>query len=176
VAIVALSCCLAALAAVLLGQVCAEFQAMGQRDAPEADATTGLYFALNDMDAQVANVLLVGGDSALAASRSQDLATFASDRATANQDLQQATISEADLAAAVAYDTGTAPGQSDGAFNQYDAALASVIAINASAFTAAIAGGEDGAVGWEAGLPAAGLVLLVALTLAGVRPRLAEYQ
>jgi hypothetical protein len=81
-----------------------------------------------------------------------------------------------DLAAAVAYDTGTAPGQSDGAFNQYDAALASVIAVNASAFTAAIAGGEDGAVGWEAGLPAAGLALLVALTLAGVRPRLAEYQ
>lgn len=81
-----------------------------------------------------------------------------------------------DLAAAVAYDTGTAPGQSDGAFSQYDKALASVIAVNASAFTAAVADGEDGAVGWEAGLPAAGLVLLVALTLAGVRPRLAEYQ
>ena len=448
-AIIALACCLAALAGVLLGQVRGEFQAMGQRDAPEAGATTGLYFALNDMDAQVANVLLVGGDPALAASRSQDLATFASDRATADQDLQQATISEAgnaaaerelslvlnraaqyealaadallasqqahsaagrapaaavayyrqatdlmqagvlpavgslagvsaarlaaayqggrtatgtgtawvlvlgallvvaliglqlhlarrfrrlvnpalvaatvvaialvtvtavrlgaesahlrvakqdafdsvqaltlaravsydanadesrflvdpgraaqyqqaflsksqqiagvgpagisgydaalaadvlayerdhsdvrfggylgaefrnitfpgerqaavaallafqryerddrtlralaakDLPAAVAYDTGTAPSQSDGAFNQYDKALASVIAVNASAFTAAVADGEDGAVGWEAGLPAAGLVLLVALTLAGVRPRLAEYQ
>ncbi len=36
------------------------------------------------------------------------------------------------LAAAVGYDTGTAPSQSDGAFNQYDAALSSVIAINAA--------------------------------------------
>ena len=59
-AAVALACCLAALAGVLLGQIRGDFQAMGQRDAPEADATTGLYFSLNDMDAQVANVLLVG--------------------------------------------------------------------------------------------------------------------
>ena len=80
-AIAALACCLAALTAVLLGQLRGDFQAIGQRDAPEAGATTGLYFALNDMDAQVANVLLVGGDSALAASRAQDLATYARDRA-----------------------------------------------------------------------------------------------
>ena len=96
----ALACCLAALAAVLLGQLRGEFQAIGQQDAPEADATTGLYFALNDMDAQVANLLLVGGDTALAANRSQDLATYASDRAIADSDLEQATIAEADNAAA----------------------------------------------------------------------------
>ena len=94
-AAMALACCLAALTAVLLGQVRVEFQAMGQQDAPEADATAGLYFALNDMDAQVANVLLVGGDTALAASQSQDLATYASDRTAADQDLEQATVSEA---------------------------------------------------------------------------------
>ena len=99
-AVVALACCLAALTAVLLGQVGGEFQAMGQQDAPEADATTGLYFDLNDMDAQVANVLLVGGDTALAASRSRDVATYASDRAAADQDLEQATVAEAGNAAA----------------------------------------------------------------------------
>ena len=99
-AIVALACCLAALAALLLGQVRGEFQAMGQQDAPEADATTGLYFALNDMDAQVANVLLVGGDTALGASRSQDVATYASDRTAADQDLEQAAVAEAGNAAA----------------------------------------------------------------------------
>jgi hypothetical protein len=418
---VALACCLAALTAVLLGQVRGEFQAMGQQDAPEAGATTGLYFALNDMDAQVANVLLVGGDTALAASQSRDLATYASDRTAADQDLEQATVAEAgdtaaehqlslvldrtgqyealaadallaskqarsaaglapaaavayaayqkgrtvggtgiawvvvlgvllaaalialqfhlavrfrrlvnpvlvaatviaiafaavtaarlsaqsghlqvakqdafdsvqaltlaravsydanadesrflvdprraaqyqqaflsksqqianvgrvtisgydaalaadikayqrdnsdvrfggylgaefrnitfpgerqaavatllafqryerddrtlralaerDLAAAVGYDIGTASGQSDWAFSQYDAALSSVIAVNSAAFTAAISDGEDGAVGWELGLPAIGLVLVTALTFAGVRPRLAEYR
>jgi len=449
VAAVVLACCLAALAAVMLGQLRGEFQAIGQQDAPEADATTGLYFALNDMDAQVANVLLVGGDTALAANRSQDLATYASDRAAAYSDLEQATVSQAgnaaaegelglvlnrigqyealaadallasqqahsaagrapaaaiayyqqatdlmqagilpavgslttvstarldaayqggrtdagtgialvvilgillaavlvalqfhlaarfqrlvnpalaaatvltiafaaatavrlstesgqlkvakqdafnsvqalslaravsydanadesrylvdpgraaqyqqafliksqqiagvgpvgisgydaalaadveayqrdnsdvrfggylgaefrnitfpgerpaavatllafqryerddrtmralaktNLAAAVAYDTGTAPGQSDGAFSQYDAALSSVIAVNSSAFTAAIRDGEDGAVGWELGFPGLAAVLVVALALAGVRPRLAEYR
>ncbi len=76
-AVVALGCCLAALAGVLLGQLRGDFQSIGQQDAPEAGATTGLYFALNDMDAQVANVLLVGGDTALRPSRAQDLATYA---------------------------------------------------------------------------------------------------
>ena len=86
--------------AVSFGRLDGEFRSIGTRQVPEVDAATGLYFSLNDMDAQVANVLLVGGDPALAASRSQDLATFASDRATADQDLQQATISEAGNAAA----------------------------------------------------------------------------
>jgi len=449
VAVVVLACCLAALTGVLLAHLRGDFQSIGQRDAPEAGATTGLYFALNDMDAQVANVLLVGGDTALAGSMARDLATYARDRAAADTDLQQATASEAgnaaaeqeltlvldrmgqyealaadalltseqshsaagrapaaavayyqqatglmqttvlpavgslstvsaaklnaayhegktdsgtgtawvvvlgvllaaalmalqlhlaarfrrlvnpalaaatvlaiafvavavtrlnaesgrldvakqdafdsiqaltlaravsydanadesrylvdpgraaqyqqsflaksqqivnvgpvaisgydaalaadiaayqrdnsvvrfggylgaefrnitftderraavaallafqryerddrtmralatrSLAAAVGYDIGTAPSQSDGAFNQYDAALSSVIAINSSAFTSAVAGGEDGAVGWEAGFPALGLAVIATLTLAGVRPRLAEYR
>jgi hypothetical protein len=86
---------LAGLAGILLGQVRGEFQAMGQRDAPEADAMTGLYFALNDMDAQVANVLLVGGSTALAANRTQDMKTYDSDRTAADRDFEQATASEA---------------------------------------------------------------------------------
>jgi len=99
-AVLALGCCLSALTAALLGQVRGDFQAMGQQDAPEADATTGLYFSLNDMDAQVANALLAGGGTALAGSRARDLAAYASDRTSADRDLQQATASEAANAAA----------------------------------------------------------------------------
>jgi hypothetical protein len=91
-----LACCLAAVTAVMSGQLGREFQSIGQRDAQEVSATTGLYFALNDMDAQVANVLLVGGSAALSADRSRDLAIYQSDRATADTDLQQATVTEAD--------------------------------------------------------------------------------
>ena len=72
-------------------------------------------------------------------------------------------MAKTNLAAAVAYDIGTAPGQSDGAFNAYDADLSSVIAINSAAFAEAIAAGEkDTATGYLAfavlaGLLAAGL-------------------
>jgi len=78
------------------------------------------------------------------------------------------------LAEAVAYDIGTGASQSDGAFNQYDAALSSVIAVNSDAFAAAVASGEGGSAG-ELIFLEAGLVLAVALIIAGVRPRLAEY-
>ncbi|HXT88626.1 MAG TPA: hypothetical protein VN714_05140 [Trebonia sp.] len=99
-AVVTLACCLAALTAVLAGQLHEEFGAIGQTDAPEADATTGLYFALNDMDAQVANVLMVGGEPALAVTKAKNLAIYATDRSTASRDLERATAAEADNAAA----------------------------------------------------------------------------
>ena len=99
-AVVTLACCLAALTAVLAGQLHEEFGAIGQTDAPEADATTGLYFALNDMDAQVANALLVGGEPALAVTKAKNLAIYATDRSTASRDLERATAAEADNAAA----------------------------------------------------------------------------
>jgi hypothetical protein len=86
------------------------------------------------------------------------------------------TLAKSNLSAAVAYDMGTSPGQSDWAFNQYDAALSSVIAINSTAFTAAIQDGEGGAAGWDQAFAVLAMVLLAALTLAGVRPRLAEYR
>jgi hypothetical protein len=97
---IVLACGLAVLGAVLLGQLRADFQVIGQRDAPEVGAATGLYFSLSDMDAQAANVLLVGGDPALTASRAQDLRIYASDRATADQDLAQAALAEEGNAAA----------------------------------------------------------------------------
>src|ERR1700677_3536886 len=97
---VALACCLAAVIAVASGALGGQFQSIGNRDAPAVNSTTGLYFSLNDMDAQVANVLLVGGDTALAADKRQDLATYASDRATADADLQQAAVTASGSTAA----------------------------------------------------------------------------
>jgi hypothetical protein len=86
---VLLACCLATVVAVVSSGLSGDFQAVGQRDVPEVNAATGLYFSLNDMDAQVANVLLVGNDTALAADKRQDMTAYASDRATADADLQQ---------------------------------------------------------------------------------------
>jgi hypothetical protein len=59
--------------AVVSSGLSGDFQAIGQCDAPEVNAATGLYFSLNDMDAQVANELLVGNDTALAADKRKDL-------------------------------------------------------------------------------------------------------
>jgi len=78
-------------------------------------------------------------------------------------------------AAAIAYDIGTAPGQSDWAFNRYSAALSSVVVINQDAFTSAVAAGQGNPLPDDL-LPAAGAALLVVLALLGVRPRLAEYE
>ena len=78
--------------------------------------------------------------------------------------------------AAVEFDTGTAPGQSDWAFNQYSAALTSVITINQDAFSRAVQAGQAGTSGWTGVFPAAGVLLIVVLTVIGVRPRLAEYR
>ena len=91
---------LAAVMAVASAGLGGQFRSIGNRDAPAVDSTTGLYFSLNDMDAQVANVLLVGGGASLAADRSQDLAIYGSDRAAADEDLTQALATEAGNATA----------------------------------------------------------------------------
>src|ERR1700689_4609623 len=99
-AAVGLACCLAAVIAFASGALGGQFQAIGNSDAPAVDSTTGLYFSLNDMDAQVANVLLVGGDATLPADRTQDLAIYSDDRATADADLTQALATSGGNAAA----------------------------------------------------------------------------
>jgi hypothetical protein len=97
-----LACCLAAVSVAFSAGLTTSFQAIGQRDAPEVNAATGLYFSLNDMDAQVANMLLAGEDAALAHDRSQDMASYEKDRATADADLQQAAVTAATNSAAQA--------------------------------------------------------------------------
>ncbi|WP_162958537.1 hypothetical protein [Nocardia yunnanensis] len=63
---------------------------IGHHTAPTVTATEDLYFALADMDAQLANVLLAGDDSTLAAVRTTALTTFDQRRVQADADLQQA--------------------------------------------------------------------------------------
>ncbi|POM24498.1 hypothetical protein BTM25_31270 [Actinomadura rubteroloni] len=68
-----------------------------------------------------------------------------------------------------------AAGSSSGDFATYDRALVKLIGIHRTAFDDAVRDGDGGTRHWDAGLPVAGLVI-VALVLAGVRPRLAEYR
>jgi hypothetical protein len=91
---------LAVVIAAAFSGVAGGLSAIGGTDAPEVTAATGLYFSLNDMDAQVANVMLAGTDPALASDRLQYLATYASDRQAAYADLQQAAVTAAGNAAA----------------------------------------------------------------------------
>ncbi|WP_405493282.1 hypothetical protein [Nocardia sp. NBC_00511] len=73
---------------------------IGQHTAPTVTATEDLYFALADMDAQLANVLLAGSDSTLATVRATSLTTYEQRRTQADADLQQAmTIATNDDAA-----------------------------------------------------------------------------
>lgn len=93
--ILMLACAVGVLLAVVFGDVGDGFTAIGRQDAPVVEQSTGLYFSVNDMDAQVANVLLTGNDAALAGDRQQDLAIYASDRQRAESDLQQVTVTTA---------------------------------------------------------------------------------
>lgn len=63
---------------------------IGHRDAPQAVRTADLYFALSDMDSQVANLLLFGADPGYAAQRQQTLETYDQRRTQADGDLQKA--------------------------------------------------------------------------------------
>jgi hypothetical protein len=87
-----------------------------------------------------------------------------------------ATGAHANLDQAIAYDIGTAPGQSDWAFNNWDAALGAVITINENAFTAAIAAGNSTGGGWTGLIPVAAAAVIIGLTVAGAWRRLAEYR
>lgn len=83
--------------------------------------------------------------------------------------------SRGDLAGAVALDIGTQPGQSNYAYYQYDQALTHIIAINQSAFAAAIVDGQAALGVWSWLAYAAGAALL-ALIGAALYPRLREYR
>jgi hypothetical protein len=63
---------------------------IGHQTAPVVEASTDLYLRLNDMDAQMANILLVGSAKNLGFTRAQALGIFQSDRHQASIDLQQA--------------------------------------------------------------------------------------
>lgn len=67
---------------------------IGHGSGPQVVATSDLYFALSDMDAQVAAILLVGRDHSLGAGQEASWQAYENDRAVAHKALVQA----ADLA------------------------------------------------------------------------------
>ncbi|MGF1430501.1 hypothetical protein, partial [Kitasatospora sp. LaBMicrA B282] len=75
----------------VLGGARDSVDAIGHHSAPQAERASDLYFALSDLDAQAANLLLVGGDDADAAKRMAVQDTYDQRRAQADTDLEQAT-------------------------------------------------------------------------------------
>jgi hypothetical protein len=69
---------------------------IGDQAAPVVAAAGDLYFTLNDMDAQLANVLLVGAEQGLGFTRTQALAIYEQRRQQADGDLQQAAAAATD--------------------------------------------------------------------------------
>ena len=95
-----------ALAAMITVEVRREWvglDVIGDQTAPVVTASSDLYFALGDMDAQLANVLLVGDDQKLGFTRDAALKIYQERRAQVSVALQRAAeTAEADLAAAKA--------------------------------------------------------------------------
>jgi hypothetical protein len=83
---------LCAVLVALFGSISSGIGLIGNQAAPEVTASTSLYFHLNDMDAQVANVLLAGNATGLGLSRQQAQAIYASDQGQADQALEQAAV------------------------------------------------------------------------------------
>ncbi|MBV6699115.1 hypothetical protein [Kitasatospora aureofaciens] len=81
---------LGATATAVLGGARDGTDTIGHRAAPQATRAADLYFALSDMDAQAANLLLAGADPDLTAMRKTSLDTYEQRRAQADDDLQQA--------------------------------------------------------------------------------------
>lgn len=80
------------------------------------------------------------------------------------------------LSEAIAFDTGTAPGQSNADFDVLSAAFGDVIAINQRAFDHAVSQADGDLGAGAAGAAAALLLAGLALTTLAARPRLREYR
>jgi hypothetical protein len=77
-----------AVTATSLSSVRSGVAVIGHRTSPEVVSASGVYFALNDMDAQVANILLVA-DQNLGGSRQDLVKLYEADRLTVDHNLQQ---------------------------------------------------------------------------------------
>jgi hypothetical protein len=97
-----------ALATLLLAETAAEhdgLHAIGDQAGPEVVASSDLYFALNDMDAQVANVLLVGNASDLGFTRTDAIGIYERRRQRVDRDLRLAAAASTDQATTQTLDT-----------------------------------------------------------------------
>lgn len=80
---------LALVVALAAGALKTGFDEVGQHATPQVAASTDLYVSLADMDAQVANVLLVGDDAGLSDNRTHAMQVYGQVRSRADADLQQ---------------------------------------------------------------------------------------
>jgi hypothetical protein len=87
---------LVALLAFEVGRERDGLHAIGDRAGPEVVASADLYFALNDMDAQVANVLLVGDARNLGFTRAQALDIYEQRRRQADRDVRHVAAAATD--------------------------------------------------------------------------------
>jgi hypothetical protein len=116
-----------ALTALLVGEVGRErggLDGIGHRAGPEVIASADLYFALNDMDAQVANVLLVGDAQNLGFTRTQALDIFEQRRRQADRDVHQTAAAATDPA------TGQTVADILDALGRYEALAAQTILLD----------------------------------------------
>lgn len=112
--------------AVVVGSLRGGFDQLSRDAAPQAAASADLYVALSKMDAQVANVLLVGNDEGLSQNRAHALAVYTQGRTQADSDLEKvAAIGGGDPY--VAHVVGSTLDR----FGQYQALAGEALALNA---------------------------------------------
>jgi hypothetical protein len=113
------------------------------------------------------------GAEARSGTRTDLLATALDDYVQVQRDDQRMrTLAAGDqLQAAIAVRTGDSLTD----FDRYDAALSSLIEVHQATFAGAVSTGDGALGGWDARLPAA-VLLVAALIIAGVAPRLWEYR
>jgi hypothetical protein len=113
--------------AAVVGSLNAGFDQLSRSAAPQVTASADLYVALSSMDAQVANVLLVGSDVGLSDNRTNALKVYQQDQSRADSDLQQvAAIGGSDQAVARSVRSIL-----DG-FGQYQAMAGEALALNSA--------------------------------------------
>lgn len=83
----------------LMGAVQSQVRTIGDHAAPQAATSADLYFALSDMDAQVARLVLVGDTDALAGTQIDALGTYRERSSQVDADIQQTVRSGGDAVA-----------------------------------------------------------------------------
>ena len=134
-----------------------------------ADSVSGVTIS-GDLGTELRNITFPG-EAQAAYDATRAFNTYIQDDATIRSD-----AGRGDLAAAVAFDIGTQPGQSNYAFNQYTSKLGTVIEINDAAFASGISAGlADADVATWSTLIIGELLLLLFIAQAGYL-RLREYR
>jgi hypothetical protein len=88
--VVALAVALLAATSLLMARMQEQVRVIGSDAAPQASTAADLYFALSDLDAQVARLVLIGEAPALAGSRIDALGTYQQRSRQIDADLQRA--------------------------------------------------------------------------------------